>query len=237
VKTIPIRLTFLLVLGLAGVLPLRAAENRLVYLSASSLDATQLLAPPPVAGSAEEAAEMENTFRVYAAASPDEHARAIDEVNLTVFHFAPVIGSGFTPENCPKTAALFGQVHTEARVIAKGGKDHWRRIRPYHLDPVRFSNPVEHEPRTDYCYPSGHATRGMAYALLLAEIFPEKRDALFAKGYETGWLRVKGGVHFPTDVYAGRVLGQAFARALLANASFQKDLGAVKEELARLRKP
>ncbi len=217
--------------------PLRAAEQLFVYLAPAAVDAISLLPPPPAIDSGERAAELETAFRIYSSATPEEHARAIDEVKFSVFHFAPVVGAWFVPAQCPKTEALFDQIQTEARTIAKMGKNHWQRIRPYHADPARFSHAVEHEDRTDYSYPSGHSTRGVAYALLLAEIFPEKRDALLAKGYETGWLRVKGGVHFPTDVYAGRVLGQALARAFLASPSFQKDFDAVKEELARLRKP
>ena len=100
------------------------------------------------------------------------------------------------------------------------------------MEPARFPRAVEHEKPTDYSYPSGHSTRGTVYAQVLAELFPEKREALVAKGRETGWLRVQGGVHYPTDIYAGRVLGQALARDFLASASFQADLAAVKAELA-----
>lgn len=225
-----------LALGLFMAAPLGAAGKRFVYLTPSSVDATVLLAPPPVPGSAEDAADMETTFRVYAATTPAEHARAEDEVEFTVFHFAPAIGPWFAPGKFPKTEALFRQIHDEAKLVAKVGKDHWQRLRPYHVDPARFPNAIEHEARTDYSYPSGHSTRGTVFALVLAELFPEKREALLAKGRETGWLRVQGGVHYPTDIYAGRVLGQALARALLASPAFQKDLAAAKAELAPLRR-
>jgi acid phosphatase (class A) len=39
------------------------------------------------------------------------------------------------------------------------------------------------------------------------------------------------GKHFPTDVCAGRVLGQAIVRELKANPAFQRDFAAVKAEV------
>ena len=41
-------------------------------------------------------------------------------------------------------------------------------------------------------------------------------------------IRVEVGVHTPQDIYAGRVLGQAIAQALLRDPAFQEDLAAVK---------
>jgi acid phosphatase (class A) len=209
---------------------LSAADAK--YLSSGRPDAVALLAPPPVAGSVEAAADLEMAFRIYSTRTAADRARAADETELTIFHFAPVIGAWLTPGKFPKTEALFRAVQADAKICSAAAKKHWQRPRPYHVDPTRFSDSIEHEPVTDYSYPSGHATRGMTYALLLAEIFPEKRDALIAKGCDSGWLRIQGGVHFPTDVYAGRVLGQAIARELLASPAFQADFAAVRAELA-----
>ncbi len=196
------------------------------------VDPLTLLPAPPTAGSAEDRVDLETTQRVYAAATPAEHAKGLDEVHLTIFHFAPAIGPWFQPGKFPKTEALFRHVEAEAKAIAKVGKNHWQRIRPYHVAPKEFPDAIEHEPRTDYSYPSGHSTRGTLFAAVLAELFPDKRDALVALGREAGWLRVEGGVHYPTDIYAGRVLGLAIARSLLQNAQFQQDLAAARAELA-----
>ena len=46
-----------------------------------------------------------------------------------------------------------------------------------------------------------------------------------------GWDREIAGVHFPTDIYAGRVLGQALAHALLANPEIKAQLETLKPEL------
>jgi acid phosphatase (class A) len=212
--------------------PLCAADATPKYLGPNAPDPITLLAPPPVAGSAEDLADLETVVRVYNARTPVELARAKDEVKDSIFMFAPAMGPWFVPGKFPKTEAFFKEIVIEIKAVTSTGKKHWQRIRPYQIDPVRLPDSVEHEDRTDYSYPSGHSTRGTAEALLLAEIFPDKREALLAKGRDTGWLRVLGGVHYPTDIYAGRVLGQALARAFLANPACQQDLAAVKAELS-----
>jgi hypothetical protein len=49
-------------------------------------------------------------------------------------------------------------------------------------------------------------------------------------GQEIGWDRVVAGVHFPSDVYAGQVLGRALAQALLNNETFREQLELAKKE-------
>ena len=48
-------------------------------------------------------------------------------------------------------------------------------------------------------------------AILLANMVPEKRGELFARGWDYGWSRVVGGVHFPTDIESGRIEATAMA--------------------------
>ena len=73
--------------------------------------------------------------------------------------------------------------------------------------------------------------RYYVYALLMAELFPEKKDAILAIGRDIGWDRVLIGKHFPTDVQAGRVLGQAIFREVSASAAFTQDLAEAKAEV------
>lgn len=226
------RMLGLIALGLMVLAPVQAAAPRYHYLTSASVGPIELLAPPPAPGSPEQAADLETTARVYAATSPAEHARAAGEVRFTVFAFAPAIGAWFAPGRFPRTEALFKHVHDDAKAVTRMPKNHWQRLRPYHVAPERFPDAIEHEDRTDYSYPSGHSTRGTVDALVLAELFPRQREAILAKGRDTGWLRVEGGVHYPTDIYAGRVLGQAIFHALQASPQFQADLAAARAEWA-----
>jgi acid phosphatase (class A) len=106
-------------------------------------------------------------------------------------------------------------------------KDHWKRRRPYQVD----ERLAVVSPEKDYGYPSAHSTRGTLQALLLAELFPEHKEAILEIGRELGWDRVLLGKHFPTDIYAGRVLGQALGRELLASPAFQRDLAEARMEV------
>ena len=96
---------------------------------------------------------------------------------------------------------------------------------------VTVSGIVRLAPSEVVAYPSGHSTAGTVMALVLAEMFPEKRDALLAIGRSIGWHRVMLARHYPTDVVARRVLAQAIVRELDANPQFQHDLAAAKAEI------
>jgi acid phosphatase (class A) len=74
----------------------------------------------------------------------------------------------------------------------------------------------------------------MVLGLVLAELFPDKHDAILAHAREMGWHRVEIGRHYPTDIYAGRVLAQAIVKQLNKNDQFQKDLAAAKKEISAL---
>jgi acid phosphatase (class A) len=87
------------------------------------------------------------------------------------------------------------------------------------------------KPEPSYSYPSGHSSCATVYGLIIAELFPEKREAIMAISQDIGWDRVVIGKHFLTDVRAGRVLGQAIVRHLMANPAFQHDLAEAKAEV------
>ena len=72
---------------------------------------------------------------------------------------------------------------------------------------------------------------GTISAILLAEMVPERRDALFARGWAYGEARVISGVHFPSDVEAGRILGTTLVGLMETDARFRADLEASRNEL------
>jgi acid phosphatase (class A) len=216
----------ILVLGLLLAIALpRLAIGQ--YIAPGQLDGVALLAPPPAAGSAEEAADLASVRAVFKNRTPEEEARAKNDASLSIFLYAPAIGSFFEPGKFPKTEALFQTLRTNISIPLNPVKSHWNRKRPYELD----SKLMFGRPETNAGYPSGHSTRGMVQALVLAELFPDKREALLGIGRDIGWDRVLIGKHYPTDIYGGRVLAQAIFRELLASPAFQKDLAEVKAEI------
>jgi acid phosphatase (class A) len=70
--------------------------------------------------------------------------------------------------------------------------------------------------RRDLSYPSGHATYGYLMAYLLSDMVPERRAQLLERAREFARQRMLCGVHFPSDIEAGRLsavwLAQQFRR-------------------------
>ena len=207
------------------VAPPLLADN--YYLAPDRPDGIALLAPPPEAGSAEEAADLASARAIFNGRTPAETARAAKDSSISIFLFAPAIGPFFQSGKLPKTEALFKKVKKDIGVPIDIPKDHWKRRRPYPLNEHLSLSP----PEPSYGYPSGHSTRGTVQALLLAELFPEQKAAILEIGRNIGWDRVLIGKHFPTDIYAGRVLGKAIVHELLASPAFQHDLAEAKAEV------
>lgn len=219
--------------------PLRAADtmalpsqpvrtSHLYYLPPGKPDAIELLAPPPLPDSPEQAADMAEVRAVSQAAPSNDVAVAFTQKKFNIFTFTPAIGPFFVPGRFPKTEAFFHRVQKDAETVTDGAKDFYKRPRPFALDPSLASGKLE----KSYSYPSGHSTESMVLALVLAEVFPDKQDAIIAEARNIGWHRVEIARHYPTDIYAGRVLAQAIVRQMNRSEKFQRDLAAVRMEVA-----
>jgi hypothetical protein len=138
-----------------------------------------------------------------------------------------VLGDWFNARSLPITADLMNQAQADATACSKEIKKKFDRQRPFAVD--NRIKPCVFEEATA-SYPSGHAMRGILWATLLSEIFPEQRDALMARGRLFGDDRVIAGVHWPSDVEAGQKLGEEIARKLLDNPDFKDELKHAKDE-------
>ncbi len=72
-------------------------------------------------------------------------------------------------------------------------------------------------------YPSGHSATGRAAAVYLAAKFPDRADAIMKAGDNVGNNRMLGGVHHPSDVVAGRIIGNIIAKKNLPTAEGGSD--------------
>lgn len=208
-----------------------AKETALNYLKAGKPAAVTLLAPPPRLDSPEQAADLDEVRTVFKAATPDEKNAAYDEKKFSVFNFTLAVGPFFVETNLPKTARFFEKVQSDAAGVTDTGKDFFQRPRPYTTDPSLANG----KPEKSFSYPSGHSTETMTLALVLADLLPDKRDAILAHARVMGWHRVQIARHYPTDIYAGRVLAQAIVQQFQQSKSFKKDFAAVQAELAAVK--
>ncbi len=197
------------------------------YVKSGDIDWASILPGPPVDGSAEHQAEIAQMLQLQERRTAEDVARCRSEVDLSFASVADVLGDNFKEHLLPQTAALLAQTQVDTHLMLVDAKKNWHRVRPPKAD-SRIHPCVKME--TNGSYPSGHAAQGVIWATVLAEIYPERRDALMARGRQIGEDRVIGGIHYPSDVRDGQVLGEAIAKKLLESGDFQVGLELAKYE-------
>jgi hypothetical protein len=89
-------------------------------------------------------------------------------------------------------------------------------MRPFQVDPaLKPLFPAPNHPS----YPAAHACISTAAGQTLAGLFPRDAEALRALGKQAADSRMWAGIHFPSDVEAGRVIGEAVANQAVVRAS------------------
>jgi undecaprenyl-diphosphatase len=81
--------------------------------------------------------------------------------------------------------------------------------------------PYEHQlgpPSSTHSFPSGHAATSFACATVLSHYAPRFRVAFYALASLIAYSRIYNGMHYPSDVLAGALLGVLTALLLLAIA-------------------
>lgn len=211
-----------------------AAASR-EFIAPDAIDWRALLAPPPAADSIVARGEQDLMRHLQDARTPEQVRLAKYYEDLTIFRLlAPVLGDGCTAEALPRTAAVFHQAYLEARPAIIGAKGSWSRPRPYAFD--AGIQPVVERPNNT-SYPSGHAAEASLFAVLLSELLPEHAADWQRQAALVRWSRVIGGAHYPSDVAAGQLLGEALGREMLKSPKLQQALEEVRAELAaRLQK-
>jgi len=195
----------------------------------AAIELSNLLPPPPAAGSTAARQDLQAVLAVQRSRTADEQSAAKADMERSVFRFADALGLSMQAASLPKTAAFFGRVADLDKAEVKDAKLYWRRARP----PVTSDqvHPLSQEKPDDWSYPSGHATFGYTTAILLANMVPEKRADIFARADVYARHRVVMGVHFPSDVEAGRLAGTVIGTQLLQQADWQADYQAARAEL------
>jgi acid phosphatase (class A) len=215
----------LMLTGMAAPVFTFAAEKQK---SVPIADLTLLLAPPPAQDSQQTQDEIKELHHFQDTRTKDQEAYAQADVEKSVFRFQTVLGDKFTKENLPLTAALFDKALKVTKDTVDPVKDFFNRTRPFVADPtIKPSVTLDTAPS----YPSGHATAGTVMAILLADMVPEKKTEIFKRGWEYAQNRLVGGVHYRSDVEAGRISGTVIAALLLKDKKFMKDFDAAKTEL------
>jgi acid phosphatase (class A) len=204
-----------------------------------NLDGALIVGPPPSPDSPRGKADRATFEATRKLAGTPAWDRAIADADLSGAHgfksFSCAAGVAIGPEATPTLARLLLRMTDDAATLYQPAKAAFQRPRP----PVGNTRPIcvprEKWIETDGSYPSGHGLIGWSWALVISEVAPEHASAVLARGRDFGDSRVVCGVHYPSDIEAGRYLGSALVSRLHQDPAFMADLAEAKAEVAASR--
>jgi len=212
------------------------------YLATDAVPASLALVPaPPAAGSAGFALDEQVSGEARSLRGSPRFAQAHRDAELGfpagANQFSCAIDVDVDAVQTPALYRLLERSRIDASAATRTAKKHYQRARPFMLNGEPTCTPEdEQDLRGNGSYPSGHTSIGWAWALILAEIVPDRADAIQARGRNYGESRLVCNVHWQSDILEGRFMGAAAVARLHDNAAFNKDLLAARREIAAARK-
>lgn len=210
------------------------------YLQPQQLpDGVALLPRPPEAGSAALAADEEAYRATRRLRDTPRWALAARDAELrfpkATEHFSCALGIAISAERTPHLNMLLRRVRMDSSRANDKPKDHYKRKRPFMVTGEPSCTPSGDAKANPDSYPSGHASIGWAWALTLAEVAPERADAILARGIAYGQSRIVCGVHYRSDVESGRIVGAATVSRLHADPVYTAQVAAARREVEAAR--
>jgi len=191
-----------------------------------------LLMPPPKPDSAQTKAELQELQRLQESRTPDQVKHVREDDRRTIERFLG--GIGIKVESLSASARrFFDCIDVSVRHSVHEAKSTFDRTRPYRLPHNNLQALKKMSDSDSASYPSAHATYGAALGMVLAEMIPEKKEALYKRIQDYGYSRIVSGAHFRSDVYAGNVAGAAIAASLMSDETFRNEFKDVKSELRK----
>lgn len=203
-------------------------------------DSLKLLPPPPAPGSAAMAFDEDIHRRAVTMRGSARWELARRDADLhpdrTVQVFECSLGIAITAQQTPRLAQMLQRVAIDAGLSTEGVKKKYQRTRPFAAHGEPMCTPEEDATlRADGSYPSGHTALGWAMALALAQIAPDRGDAVLARGRSFAESRLVCNVHWQSDVISGRVIASAAFARVNSTAEFTEDVAVARAEVAAAR--
>lgn len=206
-------------LRLLGLLLLSISFNACATLRPA--DGQAIIGPYPTIGSLEEKQDFDELLYFQDTRTQEQCEAGAQESSSSLRAF-------FGGKNGPLSEAEVIKVQKNLKwVTIKTGvqillnKTAFNRPRPYTNHP-EIKPCIELE--LSKAYPSGHATLSRVYARILSVIYPERSIQFLNRADQIALNRVIGGVHHPSDIVAGKKLGDALADTYLSDDEFNINL-------------
>ena len=231
------RMGLVAMLVLSSAVPAGAPDKTGYLPVGEGLDLATILPGPPTPGSPRAKADAQ-LFRDSRAmqGSPRWQQATADVSSDLGDRFATALG--FRPDwsRLPVTKTLIARFDADRSAAIRVGKAHWQSARPF----IGTDLPIC-EPRTPSLiangdYPSGHTAHGWGFALIMAELLPDRAQAILARGRDYGDSRWICGSHTMSAVEGGYLAASAIVAREHGDAAFRRDMAAAAEELAAYRR-
>lgn len=156
---------------------------------------------------------------------------AVTTVDFFMKRFSPAVGRDLSSNDYPALRNLITGTLNDTYKTIDQAKVKYARQRPCFYFKEDIDTTLVTASKEFKSYPSGHSLCGWSVALLLTTIFPEHAEDIIKTGYEIGESRVILGVHYASDVEAGRIAASAGYARLVGEKKFRKLLKKAKKEL------
>lgn len=215
---------------LQGYLPMKTPMQSVVFVPAS-----------PQEGSAQQ--QLDDQVSAYARTLryTPRWAMATHDAHLSfpaaADTFSCALDVPISEKETPALYMLLRRTLADLGLASYSAKNAYARPRPFMVNGEPTCTPEEEETlRHDGSYPSGHTSIGWGWALMLAELAPDRAEAVLARGRAYGESRIVCNVHWYSDVVAGRMVGAGAFATLHANTEFLTAMQAAKADIVSARK-
>jgi acid phosphatase (class A) len=206
------------------------------YFKTSPLDGKAILGPPPAPDSPQGRADQMVFEQTRALQGSARWKTAIQDNDLwtggALQRFSCALGVDVNARQTPTLWRMLHRLENDVRIVGSPAKSFYDRKRPLIGNDLPICVPREDWMKTNASYPSGHAMTAWSWGLIMAEADPRKASDVLALARDSGQSRVVCGVHYQSDVDAGRLLGAAMVARLHDVPEFRTDLAKAKAELA-----
>ncbi|MBI4346143.1 MAG: phosphatase PAP2 family protein [Elusimicrobia bacterium] len=201
------------------------------YLTAGDVASLDVGPPAPI-GSPQDLADMEavrEAQRTRTEADCERARAGAYPVNPAYAEFFGELG----PLAVPLRGAerdLIVRVWSDLSLVAEGIKQRYAHPRPYAADAAlepclkKTANPA---------FPSGHAACSRVFARVLGDLVPARRAEYLRRADEIARDRLVAGMHRPSEIEAGKLLGDRVHAALRASPKFRRDFAKIRSSLQR----
>ena len=147
----------------------------------------------------------------------DNFFRFVSDANFYVYVGTPVtmavVGLASRDNELLIDAAAMAAATAVAYGVALGFKYTVKRERPFVAHPGDFANKTRHDYSDSYSFPSGHSTTAFAVATSLSLDYPKWYVIVPSYAYAgtLAYSRMHLGVHHPSDVLTGAIIGSGCA--------------------------